>query len=304
MSKDDDYVSSGYVAGAVDEDHDYTKSDSGNPIKIPDEITEDDGFDAVDLAPDVKADEIEKGSYRYLGPGEWVVCVKDVVWSDKGEPIHNKVHVKSENGEVHPDFFFSRRCKVTFCLPDDENNTVNDMFLVMPPKEQMEAFTYGYSKEDDAKKNPRTKGGFHCKKLKHFLARLGFQEDSEGRLPAAAGRFINWLYYPGTKIRRRIKLEVQKGKQQPDKIVVDENGNKKTITPPIYNQVKMYSYALVEPPAEVLVAQRKAILDAQKAAAEAVKPQASEPKSEPVQDDPSATKTTGKGKKKPAGTHV
>lgn len=259
----DDYVSGGY---------DYTKEDDpkDNPIVIDTEISDDEGFAVEELAPDARISDIEKGSYRYLSPGVYPMLeVKNVEWSDKGTPINTRVFVKGENGEVRPDFFVSRRCKVTFCVPGDENNTTNDMFLIPPAeRSQLDAWQHGFSKEKDAKEKSRSQGGFHDKKLKQFLGRLGFEENPEtGKLPPSAGKFSNWKFYSGTTARRRIGLEIQRGKQQPDKIITDpKTGVKTTVTPTVYNQVKMYSYTYVDPPADVAVMMKQQNLARQRMA--------------------------------------
>jgi hypothetical protein len=301
-----------FVVGAVDPNYDYTKQDVDDtvPFGVDTEITDDDGFDAGDIAPGVMTSDIEKNAFRFLPPGVYPdLQVKSVEWADKGTPINIKVYVKGENGIVRPDFFVSRRCKVTFCVPGDPNNTTNDMFQIPPAKSQYEAWRYGFAAsspnaEENANKKPRESGGFHDKKLKQFLGRLGFQEDPKtGQLPPEAGKFLNWLFYPGTKIPRRIGLEIQRGRQQPDKIVTDPKTKQQAkITPTVYNQVKMYSYTYCDPPADAAIAMKHQALSAQQGRQAANQPAVAEP--EKASEDPPATKPENKKGRKTAASNL
>ncbi len=269
-----------YVPGTEEEGYDYTAEDrtattAGNPLgSTTHSVGDDEGF-STEFRPDVSPEEIEKGSFRYIGPGDHTVYIKDVQWAEDGKDVFEKVHVKLPSGEVRPMHMDCKKVKVIFAIPGDENCTASDMFLMPPASGQMEAYEYGYKDPEDAKKNPREKGGFHAKKLKHFLGRL-FTFDSTGKIPVAAGKFANWKKYPGTNIHKLIGITIVKGKA--GGFYIDKKTGEKKESQG-FNNIKMFTYRYVEPPADVLVAQKQAELDRTKALAASVAKLA-----EPVQE--------------------
>ncbi len=281
-----------YVPGATEEGYDYTADDRVAATAVlgssTNSVGDDEGFIATALRPDVKLEEIEKGSFRFLGPGDHVVYMKDIQWADGGNPVSEKVYVKQTNGTVRPFPMDCRKCKVIFAIPGDENLTCSDMFLLPPVPNQMEAYEYGYKNLEDAEKNPREKGGFHSKKFKHFLGRLGFECDSNGKVPVSATKFANWKKYPSTNIHRMIKLSIRKGKEG-GTYVDKKTGETKQSQG--FNNIVMFSYCYVEPPAEVKVAQLHARTVAQQANAPAPVVQETPPAQE---EEKPVTKSKGK----------
>lgn len=237
------YPEGDYVPGAVS-DADYTEQDV--PYKTPDEKIEDESFDA-DFLGGTTAEAIDKQSFRFMPPGIHVVEIRRVEWADKGGVLSNTVYVKRSDGTVSATNFDSRKCKVTFSLPGDENCTTQDQFLLPPARSQLEAYEYGFKEEKDAldPKKKRDQGGFWAKKLKHFLSKIGFINDANGNLPPEAGKFINWMFYVGTNTRRLVRIDIQPGK--PRDPYFDKETNQ-MVTPRIFNQIRMFSYSLVPPP--------------------------------------------------------
>lgn len=248
MADEDDYV-----PGQADPNYDYTAGDKAADNPISDEIG-DDAEIATNFRSDISADEVEKGSWRQPKPGEHVFYIKSIEWADGGVPAHEKVYLRLPSGEVRAAHFDSRKIQITFAIPGDENQTMRDFFMLPPAMEsQMQAYEFGFGKESDASKKESKEGGVHAKRLKHFLARLGYQCDEKGRLPASASKIAQWRVYPGTKIARFIKMEVlpPDGNKYRDK----KTGEEKTST---FARLKMFSYAFVNPPPEVAIAQRTA----------------------------------------------
>jgi hypothetical protein len=244
--KDDDYV-----PGAVDEDFDFTAADKPGatvPFDVPGENILDEEI-SVAAVSGMDADEIEKGSFRNISPGVHTLKVKTCHWTNKdGEIRSEKVYLKTPSGQTRAASYDARGLTVIFCLPDDPNCTVQDIFI-MPPmnKNQEEAWKFGFKKESDAGSKKREEGGYNAKKLFHFLARLGFQFDTQKNPPPEASKLRNWVYYPGTSVNRLIRCEVL----PPDapREYIDKNGEKKTPTR-TYPKVRFFSYAYVSPPKE------------------------------------------------------
>lgn len=269
----EDYVPdvSGY-GSTNGEPYDYTKDNSGGGSKVPFG-----GDNEVDLDTEVNTDflsgtspeEIEKSSYRQIPSGIHVCQIAKIEWFDDSAGSWNKVFVKRSDGSVIPTGYSSRKIQITFCLFDektreaDENCTVRQLFTLSPDsgdRGQMEAFEYGFLKEEDAiKKNPK-QGGYAAKQLRYFLARLGFQFDANGRVPREANKVRNWQYYPGTDFKRLIRLEVMPGKiGQP---YMDRKTGQMVTPTRAFANIKNCSYSLVPTPAEVLVSQHAALIAA------------------------------------------
>jgi hypothetical protein len=307
-------MSDDYVPGAVDEDYDYSKDDkeTANPIAASGkavDIEEGEGFDP-NFRGDVTAEQIEKGSFRFVKPGVYSqsnpLYVKSVQWHNEGKPISNKWYVKTPGGEVRVAVCDVKRVNVTFAVPGDENCTVRDWFYIPINPNQLEAFEFGFSAKTDAeianiqKNKKREEGGFFAKKLKYFIARLGYQSDSQGRVPLEAGQPAKWLRYPGTSYHRYIGMEVEI--QQPGKNTQPlPEGSKR------WPQPKMFSYTYIEPPPDVKVAQMQAKL-AHERVSKPVEPEPNSVAAEAIkmheqavaQDEPSGVKPAKGSKKKQA----
>lgn len=294
-----------YVPGAVNETIDYTADDraaldAGNPLGSTTRSVDDEEGFAGDFRPDVTLEEIEKGSFRFIGPGDHTVYIKDIEWVDSGNPVHEKMYVKQPDGSVRPMAMSCQKVKVIFAIRGDENCTASDMFL-MPPSNpaQMDAYEYGYSDTQGkgqklATDNPREKGGFHAKKLKYFLGRI-FTFDSSGKIPESAKRFSNWKKYPGTNIHKQVGITVTKGKAgtYKDKKTGEEKESQG------FNNIKLFTYRFIEPPAEVLIAQKQAELARTKALAASVAKPVEKPV-EPAQEQSEASETQEEKPKKPS----
>lgn len=283
----------GYVSGAdIDPHYDYTNlgsdepetssSSSDVPFKVPTEVDDDEGFSTT-FSVSTPVEEIEKGTFRYLDVGKYILEIKDIQWADKDDSgFPYKHYVKRPDGKVVAMTMLSRKIKVIFCVPGDDNLTCSDNFILPPQTEsQLEVFEYGFANELSAAKNTREQGGLHSKKLVQFLSRIGFQCDSKGRLPKEAQKFGNWKYYPGSKIRRRVKLELIK---VPGKDRQDPNNPGKVIPGRDFINVKMFSYAIAPLP-EALQKIKEEQLAAKKAAqsgAAQTKPTEETPVEKPV----------------------
>jgi hypothetical protein len=298
-------MSDDYVPGATDDEYDYTKDDKevANPIAASGkavDIADDEGFDP-NFRQDVTPEQIEKGSFRFVKPGVYgatnPLYIKSVQWHNEGKIISNKWYVKNTNGEVHVATCDVKRIDVTFAIPGDENCTIRDFFYIPINPNQLEAFEFGFSATTDAeianiqKNKKRSDGGFWAKKLKFFVARLGYQSDSQGRVPPEAGQPAKWLRYPDTKYHRLIGMEVEVQRPfKPRPGVAPPEGPQK-----VYNQIKMFSYLFIEPPPDIKVMQMQAQLARERASQPAVVQQ--EKSVEQVQDDPSDTAKPAKGGK-------
>lgn len=283
----EDYVpeeTSGYNYAASPDDMPKGAWKDENPLgSTTNSAGDDEGFTTTNFRPDATPEEIAKGSFRYIGPGTHVVYVKDIQWADDGRPIPEKVYVKQPNGTVRPMNMDCRKCKVIFAIPGDENLTISDMFLLPPAESQLEAYEYGWKEQKQANDNPREKGGFHAKKLRHFLGRLAFEFDSQGRIPLAATKFSNWKKYPGTNIHKQVKFEVRTG--QAGKPYTDKKTGEQKVGQG-FNNIVMFSYCSVPIPAEVEVARKAAEIARNRELAQSiakVQPEAQEPTQEPVE---------------------
>lgn len=288
-------MSDDYVPGETEE-FDYTAADrttapASNPI-ASEEVGDNEEIATSGFRSDASTDQMLKDTFRSPAPGEHIFYIKSLEWDDGGSPIVDKVYVKLTNGEIRPMNCDCRKLKATLAIPGDPNCTMMVWFRLPPSESQMEAYEYGFKDKAAAEKNPRERGGYFAKELRYFLARLGFEFDSQGRLPESAKRLANWKKYPDTDAARLIKAEVVAGK--PGEYIDKKTGEKKMGKG--FPNIKQMSYAFVPAPPEVAVIQQQVKLARQKATnpAPVIK---TEPVAEPAADP---EEKPAKHSKKPA----
>jgi hypothetical protein len=283
---------------AEEETFDWTKGEeTTTPADGKSEATAvdlDEELFSTELLPDLSGDEIKKQQFRTMPEGEHVVFLKSLDWLNEGKPKFTKVYVKKNDGTIGPVNLGTRSLRATFALPDDKMCTIQDVF-VMPPSggpEYMHAYEHGFGTEKEAHEKGPNEASFNAKKLKYFLTRLGFECDEHGALEPASAKPGNWLRYPGTPVSRLVKL---KSRRPNDREYKDKDGvmRKPNMN---FNQVDLFSYAYVEPPAEVKVLQLNAEIKAKQKPSTQPTPNGPEQKTEPAAE-PVATHGTKKGKK-------
>lgn len=249
MNPQDDYVPSNHVTVGT-EPFDYTGVDRSGNVPFGDDIDLDTEVN-TDFLDGTSADDIEKSSYHPPKPGVHVFEVSKLEWVENGKLFANKVYVKRlSDGEVRAMSFDSKILRVTFSVLGDPYCTIRDQFTMAPTsREELEAYEYGFGKEDQARKEERARGGFAAKKLKHFLARLGFQNDANGKIPPSANKLRNWMFYEGTDIKKQIKMEIT-----PPAVgnpYIDKKTGEKVTPTKAFPNIKFFSYGFVPEPSNV-----------------------------------------------------
>jgi hypothetical protein len=233
------------------DENEWTEANLDSPIDLgEDEIT--------------KVEDIEKEGFRDVPPGVRVLEIIRMEFVKDPNPPTSNVWLKRADGTVRPANFNTRKILVHLSMPGDPKCSVRDDFFLPPlHPDELPAFKYGAKNGDEAekKKDPK-EHSFWFKKLVHFVARLGYDQDEKGHFKDPGAMLPrNWLYYPGTKIHRRVKVEILPGKAEPypDK-KNDPTGEKGLMVTPkrAFNKIRMFSYALEPPPRGVAEAQRAA----------------------------------------------
>lgn len=201
---------------------DQAPSHSASPAVVSSSI-EDEVID-LDFLDTVDDKDIAKDQYRKIEPGRHTLIVLDVRWAGgksgddetiQRRPRNNKVYIIQPDGNVIPATYDSRQVMIIYAKHDDLKCQVTE-YLQLPPSTPKERHAYetGYRFESDAEKvaagESDRQGGEEARKLKFVLARLGFFPGEDKKLPAAANRLANWIYYEGTNVHRFISLEVTK----------------------------------------------------------------------------------------------
>lgn len=256
----------------------------GNPEDEADRIM------IPDFAPTMTVEDVERSSFRQVPFGEHVLEVLSV--APQGEPKPQLAYVKLEDGRVERRDYVSQSVKVTLCVPGDDKCTVS-FFLNLPPAAPAEQASYfkGFGNEDWARNGKPEDGGREAKRYMQWLGRLGFKQDANMRFPREAFLARNWLYYPGTRIRRLIGCEVIPGKA---KAPFERDGQ--MVTPRIYNQVKNFSFKEVPPPPAAIVGASPAGPGPGPAAPANAQAPAQEAPADPPFDAPAVNATPAKGR--------
>ena len=248
----------------------------------------------TDFLGDTSADAIEKSSYRQPPPGVHVFEIHSMKWLDNGRLVFKKGYVKRlSDGEVRCISYDVKVLQISFNVLNDEFCQIRTMFTMAPStREELEAYEYGFEKAEDAAKNDRGRGGFAAKQLKHFLARLGFQNDANGKLPLAANKLRNWVYYEGTDIKRQIRFEVMPPKLS--KPYLDKKTNQMVTPTTAYSNIKYFSFAYVpEPPSVALARSRKKAVASSEAARQPLPTEATPVATAPVVVEPPKVEPNG-----------
>lgn len=229
-------------------DHDYTEGETPFDSSADDEVIN------VGFRTDMSPEDIDKETFRPIPEGDHIVEVLEI----ERLPVKTeKWYLKLENGEVVPRSIDVRKWRIKFCLIGDPNCTVTDNF-VLPPDDKLayEAYCWGHGDREKAIKKTRKEGGFWAKKARAFLAAEGFCFDKDGNPPPEAAVGRNWRLYPGTDVKRLIKVTVENSKPRdyPKKdpktgeTELDDTGRPVMIKGKPWPQVKMGSYRFVDPP--------------------------------------------------------
>jgi hypothetical protein len=252
MTEEQDDVIPGIGDDSQGGDHDYTREDRQKvPFDTPDEkliaqMLEEDleiGGEGNELLEGVSARDIERGSFRQIAPGDYpkIQLLKFVPTEVK----YTKVYVIGEDNKVRPSGYNTKQVRITFCIPDDPNCTVQDSFVI-PPREKSErvAFETGFSDEQKAEAYARDGSssgakGFHSRKLKQFLCALGFGANENKAIHPDASSIWNWMHYADGS-PRFVGMTVKVGDAPRTPKINEDTGQPVSVK--IYNQPALFQY--------------------------------------------------------------